>query len=114
MTHPYRTNRDLAIEVPDLAAAEAFYGGVLGYAAFERGDGWIGFETGSFCLYVNLTRDKTLSFVPSLDVPDAAAAWAQLAAAGCTLERGDPKLGGFWFRDPFGFVVDVVERKTGR
>ena len=107
---PFRTNRDLAIEVENLVNAEAFYGGTLGFAVRSRGQEYLELDAGSFCLWVNRarSRDDRRSFIPSLDVPNAAAARVALEDAGCKVIRGGEA--GFHFEDPFGFVIDVVER----
>jgi catechol 2,3-dioxygenase-like lactoylglutathione lyase family enzyme len=106
----FRGNADLAIHVLDLARADAFYGGVLGFRVVERGDEHLAFDAGAFRLWVN--RDtEARSFIPSLDVPDVAGARRRLEEAGCTVVRVAEDGSGFYFRDPFGFVVDVIRRR---
>ncbi len=114
--HPhveFTSNRDVAIEVPDLAPAEAFYAGTLGFHVVSRGDDFLEIDTGAFTLRVNCTRGPQRSFIPSLDVRDAATARAALEAAGCRIVRESAEGRGFYFEDPFGFVVDVVEKREG-
>ena len=104
----FEANRDLAIFVPDLARAEQFYGEVMGLPLVSRSDEMLHFESGSICLFVLLSPSLTQGFTPSFDVDDAEAARARLIAAGC-----EPVLegeGGGHFRDPFGFVFDVMQR----
>jgi uncharacterized protein YndB with AHSA1/START domain/catechol 2,3-dioxygenase-like lactoylglutathione lyase family enzyme len=103
----FRANRDVAIEVGDLAAAWAFYAGTLGFPVVSRGDGQLALDAGAFTLWVNRTAGQTLSFIPSLSVPDAQGARATLEAAGCRVVREGET--GFYFADPFGLVVDVIE-----
>jgi uncharacterized protein YndB with AHSA1/START domain/catechol 2,3-dioxygenase-like lactoylglutathione lyase family enzyme len=103
----FRTNRDVAIEVADVAAAEAFYAGTLGFRVVSRADGRLALDTGAFTLWVSRASGAPRSFVPSLDVANADGARAALAAAGCHVVREGA--GGFWFADPFGFVIDVIE-----
>jgi catechol 2,3-dioxygenase-like lactoylglutathione lyase family enzyme len=105
----FRANTDVAVHVPDLAAAEAFYGGVLGFAVTERGPTHLAFDTGSFKLWVN-RDDEARPFIPSLDTPDTSAARVALTDAGCRIVRNADGTGGFYFEDPFGFVIDVIER----
>lgn len=50
------------------------------------------------------------TFVPSLWVPVATFARKTLIKAGCEIEHEEPGSKGFYSRDPFGFIVDVVER----
>ena len=47
-----KSSRDVIIRTGSLADAERFYGSVLGFAVASRRPGLVGFETGSFCLYV--------------------------------------------------------------
>lgn len=103
----FTANRDLAIFTPDLDAAHAFYAGVMGLHCAERGESMLHFESGPLCLFV-IRSEHSQGFTPSFDVPDARAAREQLLAAGCeALGDGD---GAGHFRDPFGFVFDVMER----
>jgi hypothetical protein len=52
------------------------------------------------------------SFIPSLDVDHAAAARATLEKAGCRIVRESAEGNGFYFEDPFGFAIDVIERRA--
>ena len=108
----FTANDELALHVPDPAAAESFYTGVLGCVVFDRSADCISLRNGALRLY--LLRDPARTHdavVPSFDVPDRAAALALLRAAGCTLVPIGPHAPeGFYVRDPFGVVFDVVER----
>jgi catechol 2,3-dioxygenase-like lactoylglutathione lyase family enzyme len=107
----FRSNSEVAVHVPALAPAEAFYVGVLGFRLVARTDDYLELDTGALRLWVN--RDPAAgepSFIPSLDVPDLGAARRRLEAAGCTIVREHPDSRGLYFRDPLGLVVDVVER----
>jgi catechol 2,3-dioxygenase-like lactoylglutathione lyase family enzyme len=101
----FRSNRDIAIHVPDLAVAEEFYGKVLGFNLLGRSDEYLVFDTGSFRLYASC--GALCSFVPSFDVPDLDSARRCLEAAGCTEVDGAPT----YFKDPFGFVFDIIQRR---
>ncbi|MEO8452556.1 MAG: SRPBCC domain-containing protein [Gemmatimonadota bacterium] len=107
----FQSNRDVAIEVGDLGAAERFYSGVLGFPVVSRSDRHLALETGAFCLWINQAVEPQ-SFVPSLVVSDADRARKRLVEAGCTVVRQQAGSRGFWFRDPFGYVVDVIERPS--
>ena len=103
----FRSNNEIAVHVSDLARAEAFYGGVLGFQLVRKTDDELEFDTGALRLYVN--RDATKrSFIPSLDVADSEAAKRHVRAAGCRIVH--EWSGGFYFEDAFGLVVDVVQR----
>ena len=108
---PFRANHDVAIEVEDLVAAEAFYAGTLGFPVRSRSERTLELDAGSFSLWVNRTRDRRQSFIPSLDVANVQAARAALEEAGCRVIRESPEGAGFYVEDPFGFVIDVVERR---
>jgi uncharacterized protein YndB with AHSA1/START domain len=108
---PFLANRDVAIEVDDLVAAEAFYAGTLGFRICSRRDDQLELDAGGFRLWVNRAAARRLSFIPSLDVPNATMARTALEEAGCRVIRGSPESGGFYVEDPFGFVLDVIERR---
>lgn len=104
----FRCNTEIAIHVTDLAEAESFYAGVLGFDVVDRTETMLAFDAGKLRLYVNL--DATVRpFIPSLDVSDASAAKEHLARAGCRVEREGEA--GFYFTDPFGLTLDVVQRE---
>ena len=107
---PFRANRDIAIEVENLLDAEAFYAGTLGFGVRSRTPDHLELDARQFTLWVNKadTRDGRRSFIPSLDVRDATQARAALEEVGCRIVRDGER--GFHFEDPFGFVIDVVQR----
>ncbi len=102
----FRSNLDIAIHVPDLAQAEAFYGDVMGFRLVTRTQDHLEYDTGALRLYIN-RGDPSTSFVPSLDVTDLEAARLHLVNSGCELIP-QPN-GGLYVRDPLGFVFDIVE-----
>jgi catechol 2,3-dioxygenase-like lactoylglutathione lyase family enzyme len=108
----FSANNELALHVADPRAAEVFYTGVLGCTVVDRTPDCIALTSGVLRLY--LLRDPHPTHdavVPSFDVPDRAAALAQLQAAGCTLVPIGPHAPGeFYLRDPHGIVFDVIER----
>ena len=110
---PFTANNELALHVPDPAAAESFYVDVLGCAVFDRTPDCVSLTSGALRLY--LLRDPAPTHdavVPSFDVPDRAAALERLRAAGCTLVPIGPHAPGeHYVRDPFGVVFDVIERR---
>lgn len=108
---PFRANRDVAIEVESIVDAEAFYAGTLGFHIRSRSADHLELDAGGFILWVNqvATRADRRSFIPSLDVPNAAATRVALREAGCRIVRDGAR--GFYFEDPFGFVLDVIEQR---
>jgi catechol 2,3-dioxygenase-like lactoylglutathione lyase family enzyme len=110
----FAANNELALHVPDPAAAEAFYTSVLGCCVVDRTPDCISLTNGVLRLY--LLRDPARghdAVVPSFDVPDRAAALAALQAAGCTFVPVGPHAPSeVYVRDPSGVVFDVIERET--
>lgn len=106
-----RSNREIAIHVPDLARAEAFYGKLLGFRLVRRSLDQLEFDTGELRLYVNRDVSKPISYIPSFDVEDYHEARSFLEAAGCTVRfAGEQPVP--YFEDPFGFVFDIIERPS--
>lgn len=103
----FRSNRDVAIHVPDLAKAREFYGDVLGFEVLNRGGDQLAFDTGTFRLWVN-KHHVLRSYIPSFDVADYQAARSYLEAAGSTPASPDSTS---YFKDPFGFVFDIIEHR---
>jgi catechol 2,3-dioxygenase-like lactoylglutathione lyase family enzyme len=110
----FRANNELALHVPDPAAAERFYVDVLGCVVFDRAPDCISLRNGALRMY--LLRDPHPSHeqaVPSYDVKNRAEALARLQAAGCSLVPIGPHAPGeHYVRDPFGILFDVVERPS--
>lgn len=104
----FRSNTEIAINVTDLDAARRFYGEVMGFTLRHDCEKCLEFDAGALRLYVNRKESHGGAMVPSMDVTDVAEARERLVAAGCTiLTEGKD---GFWFRDPFGAIIDVVGR----
>jgi catechol 2,3-dioxygenase-like lactoylglutathione lyase family enzyme len=110
--HPtaFRSNRDIAIHVPDLDRAAKFYSDVLRFRLISRSRTQLHFDTGTFDLWVNLD-DAARSFVPSFDVSDYKAAVEHLAASGCKMIAAGAAT---YLQDPFGFLFDVIETPQER
>lgn len=107
MTH-FRSNTEIAINVVDLDAARRFYGEVMGFPLRHECEKCLEFDAGALRLYVNRKESHGGTMVPSMDVTDVAEARERLVAAGCTILTEGKE--GFWFRDPFGAIIDVVGR----
>jgi len=103
--------RDVAIEVPDLGPAEEFYAGTLGFHVRARGEKHLEIDAGAFTLWVNCVSGPRRSFIPSLDVRDLKKARECVEEAGCRIVQESPDGRGFYFEDPFGFVIDVAEKR---
>jgi catechol 2,3-dioxygenase-like lactoylglutathione lyase family enzyme len=106
----FRSNCEIAIHVPDLARAEAFYAGVLGFQLIAKSAEQLEFDTGALRLYVNRDPGTPRSYIPSLDVPDYAEARRHLESAGCKTVSAGTHSGAVYFLDPFGLVFDIIQR----
>lgn len=106
----FRTDGNVAVHVPDLDRALAFYGGVLGFPVIERTPELVVFETGSFRLFVKRGGRKARRFIPALQVPDCRRARTYLKRAGCRIVHEWPSGKAAYFQDPFGLVLDITER----
>jgi catechol 2,3-dioxygenase-like lactoylglutathione lyase family enzyme len=102
------SNRDVLIQTENLDEAVHFYESVLGLRPVRHGETLVGFETGSFCLYL----EKGPGYGPVFEffVPDLAAAKRRLVAAGCKVENEDPSVPRCYVRDPQGLIFNLAER----
>lgn len=102
----YETDTNLAIHVPDLAKAKAFYTGVLGFKLLEETAERLVLATGSLTLFV--VRDEVLMpFIPALRVNDLDKARRHLETHNGKIVRDFAPTRSFYFEDPFGIVWDV-------
>jgi catechol 2,3-dioxygenase-like lactoylglutathione lyase family enzyme len=102
----FRSNACVAIHTKSLAKAQRFYGDVLGFKLKKKTKESLEFNTGVLRLYVNKAK-KNQSPVPSFSVKNLARARRLLKGAGCKIVRDWG--GALYFRDPLGFVFDVIE-----
>ena len=100
-----KSSRDVIVRTEAFAAAERFHGTVLGFAVASRGARMIGYETGSFCLY--LENGPGHGPVFEFLVADVEAAKTRLIAAGCTLVEEDRSVPKCYVRDPFGVTFNI-------
>ena len=100
-----QSSRDVIIRTESLAEAERFYSAVLGFAVSSRGVGIVGFETGSFCLYVEKGSEHGPVF--EVLVADVQTTKARLIAAGCTLIDEDSSVPRCYVRDPYGVTFNI-------
>jgi catechol 2,3-dioxygenase-like lactoylglutathione lyase family enzyme len=101
--------RDVLIQTEAFGSAVQFYETVLGFQISHRSESMIGFETGSFSLYV----EKGPAYGPVFEffVDDLVSAKQKLIAAGCRVEVEDPSIPRCYMRDPFGLIFNLAERK---
>jgi catechol 2,3-dioxygenase-like lactoylglutathione lyase family enzyme len=106
----FRTAGNVAIHVPDLAKAEASYSGVLRFRLVHRTPDKLEFDTGALRLFVNRDPDALMLFIPALEVADYETPKRHLEKAGCRITREWPGGKAVYFQDPFGLVLDIIER----
>jgi catechol 2,3-dioxygenase-like lactoylglutathione lyase family enzyme len=111
MSVSFRTDGNVAIYVPDLVRAEGFYVGVLGFRLLKRSPEQLELDTGTLRLYVNLEKVNPRPFIPALEVRDSLAAKEHLRGAGCRIVQEGPDGKAFTFEDPFGLVLEVVQKR---
>jgi predicted enzyme related to lactoylglutathione lyase len=102
------SSRDVLIQTEVLDDAVHFYEKVLGLRITQHSDTLVGFESGSFCLYV----EKGPSYGPVFEfyVADLVSAKRELIAAGCRIENEDPSIPRCYIRDPFGLIFNLAQR----
>jgi catechol 2,3-dioxygenase-like lactoylglutathione lyase family enzyme len=102
----FRSNNCVAVHLPDLRKAEAFYTGVMGFRLLAKTVSQLEYDTGRFLLYINKGA-KVRSPIPSFNVISATAAKAHLEQNGC--EIVEVRGSSLYFKDPFGIIYDVIE-----
>jgi predicted enzyme related to lactoylglutathione lyase len=105
MSDTFKASRDIIVRTENWSEALKFYGSVFGLPITERGKTIVGFETGSFCLYVEQGKEHGPVF--EFLVPEIEAAKRQLIAAGCTVIEENPKIPRCYIRDPYGMIFNV-------
>jgi uncharacterized protein YndB with AHSA1/START domain/predicted enzyme related to lactoylglutathione lyase len=112
LEHAFESSRDVIIRTSDWQRAIAFYGSVLGLPVVHRDEDLIGFEAGSFCLYLEPGSEHGPVF--EFLVSDLQAARIRLLAAGCTVLEEDAALPRCYIRDPFGMVFNIGQVRADR
>jgi catechol 2,3-dioxygenase-like lactoylglutathione lyase family enzyme len=100
-----QSSRDVIIRTGSFTEAVRFYGEILGFTVSSRAEGMVGFETGSFCLYVESGAPHGPVF--EYLVPDVGRSRDLLLSAGCTLVEEDPALPRCYLRDPYGVTFNI-------
>jgi len=100
-----KSSRDIIIRTQRWSEAIQFYRSVLGLPITHRNTSMVGFETGSFCLYVEKGDDHGPVF--EFLVENVQASKEKLLAAGCTLVEEDSSLPRCYIRDPYGVEFNI-------
>ena len=104
-----QSSRDVIVRTPAWNEAVRFYEQILGFAVSSRAEGLVGFETGSFCLYVEKGSDHGPVF--DFLVPDVPATRDSLMKAGCALVEEDPSVPRCYLRDPYGLTFNLGQSR---
>jgi predicted enzyme related to lactoylglutathione lyase len=105
MSGVFKSTRDVILRTEMWHEVVQFYGSVLGLPIASEDASMVGFETGSFRLYI----EKGTEHGPVFEflVHDVAGAKQRLLAAGCTIVEENPSVPRCYIRDPFGLVFNV-------
>jgi catechol 2,3-dioxygenase-like lactoylglutathione lyase family enzyme len=115
MTTDFQASRDVIIRTDHFDEATQFYESVLGLSIAYKSETLVGFDAGSFRLYVE--RGPRHGPVFEFLVADLQAAKQALLAAGCSIEDEDRSVPRCYIRDPHGLVFNIGQRpaeKTSR
>lgn len=105
MSDSFKSTRDVIIRTGKWSEAVRFYGSVLGLpVAYEHAD-MVGFETGSFRLYVERGKDHGPVF--EFLVPDLESAKQRLLEAGGVIVEEDPSVPRCYIQDAYGLVYNL-------
>jgi catechol 2,3-dioxygenase-like lactoylglutathione lyase family enzyme len=105
------TDGNFAIHVTDLGKAEDFYRNVLRFKLLKKTDERLVYDTGKITLYI-VKDEKVIPFVPALDVSNYEKAKQYLMKNGCRIIKEWPEDRALYFEDPFGIVIDIVEKSS--
>jgi catechol 2,3-dioxygenase-like lactoylglutathione lyase family enzyme len=99
------SSHDVIIRTEAFEQALRFYEKILGFTVASRSESMVGFDTGSFRLYV----EKGEAHGPVFDflVDDVASTRDSLLRAGCTLIEEDPAVPRCYLRDPYGVTFNL-------
>ncbi len=113
MNREFCSTRDVIVRTSDWDRALEFYSSVLALPVAYRSENLVGFETGSFLLYVERSKGPDDGHGPVFEflTPDLAAARRRLLAAGCAIEEENSSLPRCYIRDPFGLVFNIGQAR---
>ena len=105
-----KSSRDVIIRTEAWEQAVRFYEKILGFSVSSRTESMVGFDTGSFRLYV----EKGEAHAPVFDylVDDVASTRDSLLRAGCTLVEEDTNVPRCYLRDPYGVTFNLGRKAS--
>ena len=104
----FRSTRDIIIHTAKFDEAGRFYKSVLGLATTMKSEKLVGFETGSFQLFVDGRSPLRTGPVFEFCVADVDASKEKLLAAGCELVSQDASVPRCYIKDPHGLVFNLT------
>jgi catechol-2,3-dioxygenase len=105
----FTSNGDIAVHVTDINRAKKFYQEILGFDLKTDSQDKLVFDTGKFTLYIN-KDEKNIPFIPALNVDNFQKAKVYLKNNGCKIIREWPEYNALYFEDPFGIIIDVIQK----
>jgi len=110
MVQEFRSSREIIIRTKNFSKAVKFYNSILNLPITHESETIVGFETGSFCLYVENGDEHGPVF--EFLVKDVQATKQKLVAAGCEVIEEDPSVPRCYVRDPFGLVFNIGQASS--
>ena len=103
----FTSTRDIIIHTAKFDEAVGFYKDVLGLETTMKSEKLVGFETGSFQLFVDGRSPLRTGPVFEFCVTDLGAAKKELLAAGCELVSEDASIPRCYIKDPHGLMFNL-------
>ena len=104
----FASTRDIIIHTSKFEEAVRFYEKVMALPITMRSGKLVGFETGSFQLFVDGRSPLSTGPVFEFGVTDLDEAKRELLAAGCALIAEDPSVPRCYIKDPHGLVFNLT------
>jgi len=111
MNDTIRSSRDVILRTERWHEALRFYETVLGFKIVYRDEKLVGFDTGTFVLYVEHGEPHGPVF--DFLTPEVQALKTRLIASGCQLLEDNPGVPRCYLQDPFGLVFNLGTRGSG-
>ena len=99
------SSREIILRTNNWSEAVQFYSSALGLPITYRDTTIVGFETGSFCLYVETGNEHGPVF--EFLVQDVQTTKKRLIAAGCEVVEENPAMPRCYIKDPYGLVFNI-------
>jgi predicted enzyme related to lactoylglutathione lyase len=106
----FASTRDIIIHTGKFEEAARFYEEVLALPVTTKSGKLVGFETGSFQLFVDGRDSLRMGPVFEFSVADVEEAKQQLVANGCAVVAEDESVPRCYIKDPHGLVFNLTTR----